>query len=226
MFSGQIPFEPTDSTRGFCHQITQQASLRPLTTEDANELFALVDANRAYLRQWLPWLDMNQTADDSLNFIKSSLERQQANNGFVSALCYDSRHGSRIAGLVGLNYIDWDNRLSGIGYWLSENQQGKGLITQACRAVIDHGFEQLALNRIDIRCATQNFPSQAVAKRLGLIYEGTLRDAEWLYDHFVDHRVYSVIRREWPLMRASAASAGPAESSSPPAQYPVPNPPG
>lgn len=226
MFSGQVEFEPTEPIHGFCYQLSQQASLRPLTTEDANELFALVDTNRAYLRQWLPWLDMNQTPDDSLNFIKNSLERQQANNGFVSALCHDSGCGSKIAGLVGLNYIDWDNRLSGIGYWLSENQQGKGLITQACRAVIDHGFDRLALNRIDIRCATQNFPSQAVAKRLGLIYEGTLRDAEWLYDHFVDHRVYSVIRREWHLMGASAPSAVPAESSSPPARYPAQDQPG
>ena len=207
MFSGQIEFEPVGHSQAVQSQIGQSQisqseamtcqiddhlTLRALEPSDAEALFALVNANRAYLRQWLPWLDANQTADDSRSFIHSSAARTKDSNGFDSAICYDAQ----IVGIVGLNYISWENRLSGIGYWLAEPYQGKGIVTRASNAVLNYGFAALNLNRIDIRCATQNLRSQAVAQRLGLTYEGTLRDAEWLYDHFVDHRVYSMLQRE------------------------------
>ncbi|PZO19881.1 MAG: RimJ/RimL family protein N-acetyltransferase [Leptolyngbya foveolarum] len=201
MFSGQIDFEPLAQTKqtartgalGFTGQIGDRTYLRPLAIADAEELCALVEANRAYLREWLPWLDSSRTVADSRGFIQSSSDRAQANNGFTLAILVNDK----IAGIVGLNYINWDNRLSGIGYWLAQTHQRKGIMTRSCHAVLDHGFNILELNRIDIRCAPQNVQSQAVAKRLGLLYEGTLRDAERLYDCFVDHQVYSMLRREW-----------------------------
>ncbi len=205
MFSGQVEFEPTGNSQAegypalIC-QISDRRHLRPLKPEDASELFALVDANRSYLRQWLPWLDSNQTIDDSLNFIRTCLDQAQAKNEFVSAI-YDD---AELVGLIGLHATNWANRSSVIGYWLAEPQQGKGIITCACKAILNYGFTTLNLNRIEIACATQNFRSQAVAKRLGITYEGTLRDAEWLYDHFVDHRIYSMLQREWFSNQPSA----------------------
>ncbi|MGB3297409.1 MAG: GNAT family protein [Phormidesmis sp.] len=193
MFSGQIEFDPVKDSQALTYQLDECLALRPLSPSDADVLFSLVDSNRLYLRQWLPWLDNNQSVDDSLEFIRDSRERAGDNNGFALAICYEAQ----LVGIVGLNYISWENRLSGIGYWLAEQYQGKGLVTRACKAVLDYGFTDLNLNRIDIRCAPKNLRSQAVAERLGLTYEGTLRDAEWLYEHFVDHRVYSMLQREW-----------------------------
>ena len=70
-------------------------------------------------------------------------------------------------------------------------------MTKACRAVVATAFEKYDLHRIEIRCATGNNKSCAIAKRLGFQYEGTLREAEWLYDHFVDLAVYSMLEQEW-----------------------------
>ncbi len=198
MFSGQIEFEPAgeapaNKTQPLIRQIDSNLSLRPFELGDADALFSLVHNNRAYLRQWLPWLDNNQTVDDSLEFIRSSHQRALHNNGFASAICLDHQ----LVGIVGLNGIHWENRLSAIGYWLAEPHQGKGMITRACKAVLDYGFTTLDLNRIEIRCATDNIRSQAVAKRLDLVYEGTLRDATWLYDRFIDLQIYSMLQREW-----------------------------
>lgn len=193
MFSGQIAFDPTCASQGLRCRLTQQLQLRPFNQNDAVALFTLIETHRTYLKQWLPWLEANTTVSDSEHFIRTSLERAQANNGFVCAICYDTH----LVGTIGLNYINWHSRLSSLGYWLAEPYQGQGIMTCAGKAVLDYGFHTLNLNRIDIRCAAQNFPSQAVAKRLGLVYEGTLREAEWLYDHFVDHRVYSILKREW-----------------------------
>ena len=66
-------------------------------------------------------------------------------------------------------------------------------MTAAVKALIDEGFQHLELNRIQARVAT----SQAVCDRLGLKKEGVLRQAEWLYDHYVDLTMNSVLRTEW-----------------------------
>jgi ribosomal-protein-serine acetyltransferase len=84
-----------------------------------------------------------------------------------------------------------------IGYWLDAACRGKGVMTEACRAFIDHGFMHIGLHRIDIRCAPANRKSCAIPERLGFVQEGTLRDAEWLYDHYVDLVVYSMLAPDW-----------------------------
>ena len=70
-------------------------------------------------------------------------------------------------------------------------------MTKACRALIRYAFEQLQLNRVEIRVAVGNYKSRAIPERLGLVKEGMIREAEWLYDHFVDHIVYGVLAKEW-----------------------------
>ena len=67
-------------------------------------------------------------------------------------------------------------------------------MTTAAKTLISEGFRQLELNRIQARVATENYPSQAVCDRLGLKKEGVLRQAEWLYDHYVDLTMNSVLR--------------------------------
>lgn len=198
MFAGQVEFEPAASPETLDSEIlncciTEHLKLRPLKLSDTHALFALTEANRNYLRQWLPWLDDNQKADDTRQFIQTSLEKAQTRDEYVSAICCDQK----IVGMIGLHDISWPNRSGGIGYWLAKSQQGEGMMTRACQSMMDYGFTTLNLNRIDICCAAKNSRSEAVAKRLGLTYEGLLRDAEWLYDHFVDHKVYSMLRREW-----------------------------
>jgi ribosomal-protein-serine acetyltransferase len=89
-----------------------------------------------------------------------------------------------------------------VGYWLSEELQGRGLVTAACRAMVDHAFEELELNRVSIACATENIKSCAIPERLGFRQEGVVRQAEWLYDHFVDHVLYATLVGEWQTQRS------------------------
>ena len=69
-------------------------------------------------------------------------------------------------------------------------------MTRGCRALIAHGFTELDLHRVEIRCAVDNLKSRAIPERLGFRREGQLREVEWLYDHFVDHVVYGLLAGE------------------------------
>ena len=173
--------------------VAEQFALAPLELSDTDELFALTDKSRSFLREWLPWLDSIRRVDDTRTFIRAAQAQAAQNNGAQLAIKIDGH----IAGIVGHHQIDWRNRLTSLGYWIGEAYQGRGLVTASCRALITHAFDEARLNRVEIRCAVENRKSRAIPARLGFRQEGLLRDAEWLYDHFVDHVVYAILVKEW-----------------------------
>lgn len=78
-----------------------------------------------------------------------------------------------------------------LGYWLAEEHWGNGYMTEAMKAVIDHGFNVLKLSLITANCYPHNERSQQVLKRHGFLYEGTLHGAEVTYDgQLYDHLCY------------------------------------
>ena len=174
-------------------RIDNDVILKLLELEDTEVLFALVDSNRLYLRQWLPWVDSNTTQENSKYFILSTQEQHKLNLGFQCGIWF----GGVFAGIIGFHGIDWRNRNVEIGYWIGEIFQGHGLVTKACRTLVDYAFYEYQLNRVQIRCATGNKKSNAIIERLGFIKEGMIRQAEFLYDHYVDLFVYGMTADEW-----------------------------
>jgi ribosomal-protein-serine acetyltransferase len=177
----------------FTLRIGDDAELRLLEERHAEALFALVERNREHLRRWLPWLDGTKAPGDTRAFIRSALNDFAKNNGFTAGIWY----AGRLAGVIGFHGIDWAHRKTRLGYWCSAELQGRGLVTRACRALLTHAFRELGLNRVEIACATENQSSRAIPTRLGFTAEGASRDAEWLYDHFVDHVHYAMLARDW-----------------------------
>jgi ribosomal-protein-serine acetyltransferase len=167
--------------------------IRVFEDTHAEELFRLINANRTSLSQWLPWLDWSNLLTDTETHIRNSLERYQDRHGFAAGIWI----GGTLGGSIGLHAIDTRHRSCCIGFWLVENFRGGGIMTRACREVVDQAFDYYHLHRVEIRCATGNFKSSAVAQRLGFFHEGVLREAEWLYDHFVDLNVYGMLEHDW-----------------------------
>jgi len=156
-------------------------------------LFACVDREREYLRQWMRWVEGRSSEDDIRAFIRGALEQFAANLGFSAGVWVD---GS-IAGVATLHTIDWRDRKGEIGYWLAREFQGCGTMTEAVRAVTQHALVELDLNRVEILCATANTKSSAIPKRLGFTFEGVLREAQLLDGRYSDLEMYSMLRREY-----------------------------
>jgi ribosomal-protein-serine acetyltransferase len=177
----------------FLLPVGDRYQLRSIQLADAEELFALTDANRSYLRQWLPWLDGVTQVEDSRDFIDRAMQQLAEQKGLAAAIC----DGGRIVGVVGFNRIDRQDRIGYIGYWLAQSNCGKGIMTKSCRSLINYGFTKLNLDRVVIACATENQRSRAIPLRLGFTHAGVIRDAEWLYNEFVEHDIYALLQRDW-----------------------------
>ena len=172
--------------------VDEDLELRLVAEGDEEDIFRLTEANRAYLRQWLPWVDATLSAADTRSFVERSVEQVRVLDGFQTRILYRKE----FAGMIGYLYHDWKNLKTEIGYWLREDFQGRGVMTRAAKALTDFAFDHLGLNRVEIRVATDNRRSRAVPERLGFVQEGVLREAAWLNDRFIDLVVYAKVRND------------------------------
>ena len=166
--------------------------------DDAPELFSVVDSNRMHLREWLAWLDGTKSIEDEISFISMSLEEYEKREGILYAIRLDGN----LIGTISLNWIDWENKGCGVGYWLAENQIGNGYVTKSCIRLMEHCFDDLNLHRFVLEAAVENVASCEVAERIGMRLEGITKDREWLYDHYVDAKLYAITKPEWDEKRS------------------------
>jgi len=174
-------------------RIDADIELRAIEERDAADIFALTQANRQYLRQWLPWVDGTRFVEDTHAYIRTMNIQRTTNASFGCVIFYRRQ----VAGTISFHPVDWSNRRVEIGYWLGAAFQSKGLMTKACKAMVAYAFDEWHLNKVEIRCATGNIASCAIPQRLGFTLEGIIRQAEWLYDHYVDLKVFGMLESEW-----------------------------
>jgi ribosomal-protein-serine acetyltransferase len=174
--------------------------LRLIETRDAEQLFRLVRENESRLRQWVPWLKNTSTIESTRNFIRARLERYADGNGWAAGIWRDDR----LVGEIGFDYIDWNNRVTEIGYWIGVEFEGRGLVSKVVRILVDHAVTELGLHRVQIRCAVENHRSRSIPERLGFQLEGKLRGVERLHDRVVDLAVYGMLASEWSSLKNDA----------------------
>ena len=179
----------------FSRRIEEDIELRPVDERYAEELTALVRRDIAHLKPWMPWATERYSVEDAREFIRRQIRQYAEDQGFATLVFFRGR----VAGSIGYNLIDWANRKADIGYWLGSEFTGRGVMTKSCRALVEHAFRELRLNRVEIYCAVENRRSRRIPERLGFFEEGTHRQAEWVHDHFKDLVSYSMLAREWKL---------------------------
>jgi len=177
----------------FSCKINRLIELRLIERQNSAELLNLINSNHSYWRQWHPLLDIIQSLQDIERFITAGLQQFANGGGFNAGIWFEGH----LCGMIYHLNLNWPNRSTGLSYWLDKMHEGKGIMTASCCAVVSHAFNTLRLNRVSIECATENTRSRAVPERLGFKLEGIIREAEWLYDHFVDHALYSLLKSDY-----------------------------
>lgn len=177
----------------FYRRIDAELELKLLAEQDAPTLFHLIETNRAYLSQWLPWIEATQKVEDELAFIHSAQIQFQTNETISCSIWYQGR----IVGTIGYHPFNWIKSSVEIGYWLAAQFQGYGIVTRACQELITYAFDELKLNKVEIRCGVDNIRSSAIPQRLGFRQESIIYDGEWHHDHYINLRLYGLLASEW-----------------------------
>jgi ribosomal-protein-serine acetyltransferase len=172
--------------------VDERTVLRSPSEDDAPALFKAVDAGRAYLRRWLPWVDATTTAEFTRNFLRGAIAGAIEGKSLILVI----EHDREPCGTVGFNWIDPVNGGCEIGYWLREDRQGRGIMTACCRVLVRHAFDELGLNQVRIAVAVENARSRRIPERLGFHLDGVIREAEKLSTGHVDQALYTFLRRD------------------------------
>jgi ribosomal-protein-serine acetyltransferase len=170
--------------------VSNEIRLKEIGLEDVKPIFQIIDSERDYLAEWLPFVSETHELSDTMTFVKNYVEAESKEPTFAI------HFKNQLVGLIGMKDTDLDNQKTEIGYWLSQKYQHIGIVTRSAAALINYIFDELNLNRIQLKAATGNFKSQQVAERLGFIREGIERDGELHERGFVDLVVFGLLKND------------------------------
>jgi ribosomal-protein-serine acetyltransferase len=154
---------------------------------------ALIQRNHGHIQRYHPKVTEIDTLQKAEAHVVHCLEKRRARELFE----FHVFNCDELCGIVRLNYFDWENRKAAIAYLLDQAHGGRGIATQAARAMLGFAFHELGLHRVELRCAVSNTASRRVAERLGFTREGELREVEWADGAVENEFVYGLLGREF-----------------------------
>jgi ribosomal-protein-serine acetyltransferase len=180
----------------FTCSLGDDAVLIPRTVAIAEAYQALLEVNHERLARWFPGFDESPTLEGT----RAALERRSREwlegSQLPLAIAVKAEDRWRLVGEVNL-LIDGDARSAEVGFWVDVGFEGRGLVSRAVTAVLDHAFGPLGLHRVELRTNPTNQRSRSVAQRLGFTQEGVLREAAAFPDERRDDVVYGLLASEW-----------------------------
>ncbi|GAC1651729.1 MAG: GNAT family protein [Vulcanimicrobiaceae bacterium] len=188
------PNNPAIALTDFHLRVNEETELRPVRLADTEELYRLVHQNYGHLYPWMGWVPEDGVTREGIrDFLRSKEKAAREQTQYHAAIVLDGR----IIGSIGLSVIDWQNRIAHVGYWLSEEWTGRGIMTASVSSLVGYAFDALEFNRIEIRCEAENDKSAAVPRRLGFRHEGTLREAQLIHGRYRDDCIFAMLARDW-----------------------------
>lgn len=170
---------------------TPRLLLFPLDATDSRDLWTAVESSRPELEPWLPWVPYNIDLESSARYAEASASDWDAARACRFAI--RDRQTRRFLGVIGLEAFAHLHENVELGYWLRTDGVGRGLMTEAGRAVLAWAFGPLNAHRVRVAAATDNHGSLGVIRRLGFRFEGIARQAERVSGRWLDHAVFALL---------------------------------
>ena len=171
---------------------TQRLMLRPFTLKDVPDVKRLAgDREIAATTLLIPHPYEDGMAQEWIKTHPKTFQEGTAVN-FAIAL----RESGELCGAIGLG-INKKNNNAELGYWIGKPYWGKGYCTEAAKAVLQYGFEVIGLHRIQATHFSHNPASGRVMQKIGMSYEGCLRQDTWKWEKFEDVELYGILKSDW-----------------------------
>ncbi|HSQ17076.1 MAG TPA: GNAT family protein [Anaerolineales bacterium] len=177
---------------------SERLILRPYQAGDGAMYYAVGQKNRQHLQRY--------EADNVILTAKNEQEAetlvQELAADWAARKCFflgawDKLSGEFVA-QVYIGVVNWDTPEFEIGFFVDQDHEGQGYVTESVRAALDFVFEHLQAQRVSLCCNATNLRSQRVAERCGFTREGLLRQKRRHPDgSFSDSLIYGLLRRDW-----------------------------
>lgn len=177
---------------------TRRLLLRIPSMQDVETFQSLMEDSYEHLQRWMPWArtlpEIQATRERMEQSIQFFHERKEHLRFMIVR-----RSDATLMGTAIFNFLDWDTPKAEIGYWIGKDFTRQGYMQEAVRAMLDYGFNQMKLHRIEICTDSENLASRRIPEKLGFTLEATLREERRHHlnpDRYIDFCIYGLLERE------------------------------
>jgi RimJ/RimL family protein N-acetyltransferase len=195
--SGQAPTDLAPATGTQPTLFTRRLLLRAFDLNDAPNVQILASAH--------------EVADTSLNIAHPYrggmaeawilTHRSLFRSGVLVNYAITLESTGNLIGAIGLRIQPAHNRAE-LGYWIGVPHWNQGYCTEAASAVVAYAFEELGLHRVHAAHLRRNTASGRVLQKIGMTYEGSLREHARKWDRYEDIEKYGMLRSEYQERKA------------------------
>ena len=169
---------------------TNRLILRHLNSDDVNEILAL--RSNPEIMKFIP-RPLIKTTKEALEFIATM--DANINNNIVINWAITTQEDDKLIGMIGFYRMKPENYRAEVGYILSAEYHGQGIMTQALQRVIQFGFEEMGLNSIEAVIDPENYGSEKVLLKNNFVKEGHFKEHTFFEGKFLDSVFYSILRK-------------------------------
>ncbi|WP_445454816.1 GNAT family N-acetyltransferase [Flavobacterium sp. 25HG05S-40] len=171
---------------------TERLLLRRIDTNDVDEILAL--RGNPETMKYIP-RPLAKSKEEALEHIAMIEDKIVANSGINWGITI--KGNPKIIGIIGHYKISTENHRAEIGYMSLPETNGKGYMTEALKAVLTYGFEQLALHSVEAIIDPENIASEKVLQKNGFVKEAHILENELWEGKFLNTVIYSLLRRNF-----------------------------
>ncbi|MZQ81315.1 GNAT family N-acetyltransferase [Paenibacillus sp. 5J-6] len=177
----------------FCNKSieNERLLLRKLTLNDASDIYEY--ASDVEVSKFTTW-EKHRSIDDTYTFLNMVLQKYENEQPSDWAIVH--KDTNQVIGTCGWVYLNEVHHRAEIGYALSRKYWNQGLITDVVRTILNFGFNELDLNRIEARCIAENVGSERVMQKVGMHYEGLIREQMFVKGRYVDLKLYGILKSD------------------------------
>ncbi len=186
-----------DQIRNFPDLHTPRLLLRRLRVEDAGDIFAY--ASDPQVTPYLIW-ETHRSLGDTYDFLTRALQNYR--DGGPPQWAIEHRGDKKVIGTCGFAAMAFAHARGEVGYVIGRPYWRQGLMTEALCAVLGYCFDVLQLNRVEARCDVENTASWRTMEKVGMKFEGVLRQNIILHGRPRDARMYAVLREDWRKIKS------------------------
>ncbi len=169
---------------------SERLLLRQITVADVGEVFAM--RSNKNIMKFIP-RPLCTSHEEAMALIEMMQDKINTNEGINWAITI--KGDPKMIGFIGHYRIRWEHFRSEIGYMIAEEYNGRGLVTEAVKLMVDYGFNQMKMHSLEAVIDPENNASARVLEKNGFVKEGHFKEHEFFDGQFLNSVIYSLVNK-------------------------------